>query len=347
MKLKRLLPLILLYSAIVILIIGSKQVAYGVKNGIETCVTLVIPSLFIFMVISNIIVSSKLFPLISLPFKWLGKVIFNLDSSLISIVLLSLVGGYPIGAKLIATKVKRGELNIKTAEKMLCYCVNCGPAFLISGVGIAIFNSMLIGIILYVSQVSACIFVGFLLRKGNDRSTKPLQTISQNLATLTVSSVSDAVKSMGIVCGLIVCFSALMPLIGMITPENILPYINGVFEVTSSCKAIASLQNALILTCAFTSFGGLCVHMQISAMLHKTGISLKKFFLYRIIYTAFSCAVIWGLMQLIPQPISCVSMGDIPSKTNSISPAATIFLILLSIILLFFSKKSVKIKDTI
>lgn len=341
---KKTLYFLVIVAILFLTIYNSKVISSGVKNGIYTCINLVIPSLFIFMVISNIIINSKLGEIISLPFSPIAKHIFGIDKSLFSIVILSLIGGYPIGAKLIANKVKSGELTVKTANNMLCYCVNCGPAFLISGVGVAVYNSLEIGLMLYFSQVIPCFFIGFLLRNKNDIIIKTKKKQYQKSSVLLVNAVNDSVKSMGLVCGFIVLFAGFIPLLNNISS----PYkqlLNGFLEVTTACFELSGLQHALVLTGIFTAFGGICVHMQISAMLNGSGVSLKKFYLFRLLYCTISGLIMWVLVSLNPQVTNCFGITRNTSAITSISPLATIFLILLSIILLFFTKKFVKINE--
>lgn len=334
---KKILPLALCYTAIFTLIFGSKGVSTGVKQGIETCLTLVIPSLFIFMVLGNIIVNSKLSTTIATPISPLCKRVFGLNAGLMSIVLVSLVGGYPIGARMLYSKVTRGEISPDTASHMLCYCVNCGPAFLISGVGANILGNAKIGIIIYFSQMIAC-FIIVLIKRGKVSNVRTHKPTYQTGSTLLINAVSDSVRAMSTVCGLIVCFSVIIALIGNVF-GGFAPLVNGLFEVTSSIQSLASLPYSVVLIAVFTAFGGICVHMQIAAMLKGSGVLLSGFLCYRLLYSAISGGIVWIWLLLFPQPLNCFSVATQLKPLQAVSPVATVFLILLSIMLLFFSKK--------
>lgn len=71
-------------------------------------------------------------------------------------ILLSLIGGYPVGAKMLAAKSAAGAAGSRTAERLLCFCVNCSPAFLIAGVGIPYFHSVEVGCVLWGSPGGSC-----------------------------------------------------------------------------------------------------------------------------------------------------------------------------------------------
>lgn len=353
---KKLLQLFFIYFAMFILVFFSKEFSDGIKNGIKVSFNLIIPSLFIFMIFSNIIMNSNLKNIIALPFRFLGKYIFKINNNYLTIVILSLLGGYPIGAKLISYEVKNNNMSVKTAEKMLCYCVNCGPAFLITGVGLNIFNNNKIGIMLFISQIISCIIVGFLTnffsREENIKQEKIIIKKGYSTSELIVNAVNDTIKAMVIVCGFIVAFSAFLPVIDIFMQsfnQNTRLLLQGFFEVTTGCSSLINISshNAILLACIFTSFGGVCVHLQICAILKDTKIKLFKFFIFRIIYTSISFLIMKLFLYFNNDLINCISL-DLKKQPqlNSVSPVATFFLILLCIILLFFSKKSDRIKGS-
>lgn len=334
---KNILPMLICYGAIFVLVLYSSWVSGGVKLGVETCVNLVIPSLFIFMVLGNIIVSSRLCEAIAMPFSPIGRWLFGLDATLMSIVIISLVGGYPIGARMLAKKVCSGEISSEDASHMLCYCVNCGPAFLISGVGAGILGNAKVGVIICISQVLACFTIA-ILKRGKIGHIKTSKSNYQTGSALLVNAVSDSVKAMATVCGLILCFSVLTAILGQFL-GNATAYINGILEVTTAIKPLSLLTNGAVLIAIFTAFGGVCVHMQIAAMLKGCNVSLKRFFLWRIVYASISGGAVFVWLTLFPEPLNCFGISQQLTPLQQASPTATIFLILLSIMLLFFSKK--------
>ncbi len=350
---KRLLALIVIYFAMFLIIFFSSELSSGIKNGINVSMNLVMPSLFIFMIFSNIIINSKFKHIVSRPFKFLAKYIFRISESNIAIVILSLVGGYPVGAKLISNAINQNSLSRDEASNLLCYCVNCGPAFLISGIGVSIFSSFKIGIYMYISQIIACVITGFIMSFFNKNCIQ--NNISKNTSksipysVLFVKSVNDAVKSMAIICGFIIAFSAFMPMVSVILKYLGSEYghiVQGFLEVTTGCNNLSEISspNAILLATAFTAFGGVCVHLQVYAMISQNGVKMTKFFILRIIYTLISILSMKLFLTLSPATTSCISYNsNIKQDIYSVSPTATMFMILLAIMLLFFTRKSDKI----
>lgn len=351
--LKNLILLGFIYVLLFSILFFSGEMASGIKNGIAVSLNLVIPSLFIFMVFSNIIIKSYLCRILSYPFRFLAKYIFKIPPQHITIVVLSLIGGYPVGANLIAHAIAENKMSNKTGEKLLCYCVNCSPAFLITAVGVNIFNNAKIGLLLFFSQTIACICVGFLTSKFYVKSDDDISSnkhYSKINSSLIVNSVNDAVKSLIAVCSFIVAFSAFLPIIETFT-QNLNPdiklLVQGLLEVTTACDALrhSTSANVILYAAIFTAFGGICVHLQVCAILKKCRIRFFIFYIYRIIYTLISALIVFLCLKLFPNTLNCISINqNQPTQTFSVSPLATFFLILLSILLLFFCRKSDKMK---
>lgn len=351
---KKIFLLFLIYTAMFLLIFYSKELSSGVKNGIQISLNLVIPSMFLFMIFSNMMIHSTFCRILSLPFCFITKHLFHIGEKETSILLLSLIGGYPVGAKLIGDAVRSGRMSSEYGARMLSYCVNCGPAFLISGVGASIFGSLQIGVFLYLSQILACVVVGicnsFSLKRLSSHSCSAYDAaVHTSASTLMVSSVNDAVRSMGVICGFVVAFSAILPLIALIVShfgKEVSFLITGLLEVTNGCNQLmeALPANQILLAALFTAFGGICVHLQICAMLHGSKISIKRFFVYRIPYVLISLLTTKLFLLLNPDLVNTISLSHIISgKPYTVSPVSSVFLIFLGLMLLFFTKKSDKI----
>lgn len=352
--LKKLLLLAGIYLVMFLIIFYSKELSEGIKGGLNAAFQFILPSMFIFMIFSNWLMASGHASLAARPFRPLSRHLFRIPDSAAVIVLLSLIGGYPVGAKLLADEVKQGRLSRETASRMLGFCVNCGPAFLISGVGAGIFGSAAVGGILYLSQIAGCVAVGALSAVGAKREAGGFAPVSQNppgKTVLLVSAVNDAIRSMAVICGFVVAFSAFLPVISAFSaplPESFGYLLRGLLEVTTGCQNLFAFDgfDKILLAALFTGFGGICVHLQVCAMLKSTGISMKGFYLWRIPYLLVSLLTTKGLLRLLPGTVETLGIRhDLASRAFSVSPAATAFLILLCIMLLFFTGKSATLKE--
>lgn len=351
---KQLFLLVSVYFILFLIIFFSTELSSGIKNGMNVSMNLIIPSTFVFMIISNIIIHSNLKYVISRPFRFLAKYIFRISEHNLAIVILSLVGGYPIGAKLISNAVSQNRMSREEASNLLCYCVNCGPAFLISGIGVTIFSSFQIGLFMYLSQIIACVCIGFILsffnRKFKKTDNPQRENESCSYPALFVNSVNDSVKSLAVICGFVIAFSAIMPIVSIPLNRlggNYAAILQGFLEVTTGCSSLAGLpsSSSILQAAAFTAFGGICVHLQVYVMISQNHIKMTKFFIFRILYTLISVFSMKLLLAISPETANCISYNsNVNPDLYSVSPIATIFMILLGIMLLFFTKKSDKMK---
>lgn len=350
-------PLILcgIYLTLFLILFYSRELSQGIREGIALSLNLVIPSMFLFLIASNLIIGHR--DLFARPFRGLARLL-GIPAGEAAVVILSLTGGYPVGAKLLGDGVREGRLSPQEAERMLPYCVNCGPAFLISGVGSALFGNPMVGFCLYLSQIAACLAVGvlssFRLEGGRLRRHPPAGNRSRaetGFSRGIVAAVSDAVRSMGMICGFVTAFSALGPVLDLLLEGMGLEtacLIQGLLEVTGGCGRLADAQtgNPVLLAAVFTAFGGICVQLQICAMVKPAGIRMGRLLAFRPVYVLISGAITWLLLRLIPGgAAACLAISrEIPSRAVSVSPAASFFLILLGVMLLFFNGKSDKMR---
>ena len=104
--------------------------ASGAKEGLMLCGSIIIPSLFPFTFCVMFINKSGILKFLK-PLNPITQFLFHLNYYEFSLFLLSLIGGYPLGAKLL----NQSGINDKKAKIMINYCINAGPAFVVLAVG--------------------------------------------------------------------------------------------------------------------------------------------------------------------------------------------------------------------
>lgn len=334
-------------------ILLSGEITDGISYGIHLCLNSLIPSLFFFMILSSLILNSPLCGILARPFSTPARRLLRLDAPLFVLFLLSLIGGYPIGPRLIAQQLRAGSISRQTAQSMMPFCVNCSPAFLICYLSPYLWGDLRPGVMLYLSQVMAAILLAILsgfrkpIRASSAGSTKSGQPVS----VLLVDSVNQAAKAMGTICSFVVAFCAFFPVLDRFLPQGgpaIL--VKGLLEVTAGCQALAELpvSRGILGAALFTSFGGVCVFFQIIAMISGSGISIWRWLVSRLLYTALSTGLCWAGLLLFPQAVSCAASAAPALKHQwfTTSPAASFCMILLAGFLLFLSAPPAKGKRT-
>jgi sporulation integral membrane protein YlbJ len=323
--------LILLLAAGLLTMAGA--VAEGVREGLTLCVNVIVPSLFPFMILSGYVALSGLGPWVALPLRPLTRKLLRLPDEAGSVYLMSLIGGYPVGARTMATLIQTGRLNPKLASRMLCYCVNAGPAFLVAAVGLGFFRSAAAGWILLAGQVSSSLLIGaFVSRQAKEEEGRFVQPPS-DAGNAFVAAVGNASAAIINTCAFVVLFSGLNALLresGLIAAaENAFPFsqlpmglaeslLAGIMEVTGGCAAASSLagNTAFLLTAFFVSFGGLSIMAQIASAVHGTGVDLRGFLLTRFVHGALTAAISY--------PLYLAFAHSIPTFCPTNAPAARV-----------------------
>lgn len=299
----------------VTLLVFSKECASGALSGIEMCLNVLIPSLFPFMAVSSFIVKSGIADLLGKPFGKIMKTVFGLSPCFAPILLLSVTGGYPIGAKSCNEVYKSGTANIDECKRAGVFMVCAGPGFLISFIGMSIYNDKKIGTIMLCSQILSVLITGIanrIINRGKITvSTKTNKTIKMNFTKSVVESVYDASKGMFSICSFVIAFSALTGIISaLITDDFAKTMIIATFEVCAGVKAVSA--ELPVWAVAFVAgFGGICVHFQIFSVLGKLKINKIIFFCYRIIQGILTAAFTYIGMLIFYDTKSVFSVGTV------------------------------------
>ncbi|MDR2558302.1 MAG: hypothetical protein LBC86_01975 [Oscillospiraceae bacterium] len=316
---------LLLLSA---LIFDAKNMTGAIVRSIETCLYTIIPALFGFMVISSYLLRSGLYRILFKPLYLILRCVIRLNEEEFGIFLLSLFGGYPVGAKLAAEN--------KLTRNILPYCYCPSPGFVISTAGFGLFSNSRAGLAVYLSNVLACVILSVLLnirRKDitDEKSRPPLQL---NAFTPAVMSAGSALFP---VCAVIVAFGVIKGTLQFIGIESTI--IFAVLEISSISQFVPN-PVFLPFIAALFSTGGLCILMQIPAILGpgakaKNKIPLRGFFWWRIPAALLSAAICRLLMPFIDFtayiPVSTAETAVISTQAGS--PIASAALLIMAVIL--------------
>ena len=274
----------------------SKAVSAAMTQALALCVQVLLPSLFPFFVLSSMFISTGVIQRLSTrlekPFQWL----FGLPGSFGAALLLGAAGGYPVGAKTIATLYQQGQCSKRDAEKALRFCNNAGPAFLISAVGASLLQDPHAGLKLYAVHVLSALIIGFIYRKNTDHVKYHGITADHMRNTATISlflrAVTDAFSSFLNVSAFVLIFSVIstmlqqLPLIDSLhclPGGGILWYglLAGFLELTSgvACLTQGVLPSSILLPALsfLCGWGGCSVQFQTINLLHDAGLSCRQY----------------------------------------------------------------------
>ncbi|MBP3654538.1 MAG: hypothetical protein J6J04_03800 [Oscillospiraceae bacterium] len=302
-------------------LVGASDGAVGgAKNALDVCASVIIPCLFPFFVISYLINQLGIS-------TWLGQhvqtpmsLLFGVSGTGAGVFILGILGGYPLGAAVISDLVQKGELDLKEGEKLLAFCNNSGPAFLIGAVGIGVFHSSALGLVLYGIHILAAVITGLFLSGTRYPDTKPREIFifSTNLSTALPESIGKAALQVVQICGYVIFFGAVVGILeelgvfsaiygslatySGLTLHHTKALCMGLMELGCGVGAMAdaAVTPQALTICAFlTGFGGISVAMQTAGVLHGTGIRLRYHLLGRLCSSAISAFLMFTFSSII------------------------------------------------
>ena len=160
-----------IFIIILCLLVSPERYSVVALNGALVWATILLPTLFPFMFFSRLFSSFDFIESISRKIDKLTKKIFNIPGDGVYIYLLSILCGYPIGAKLTHDLFFDGRINSGEANRIMALASNCGPMFIIGSVAIGMLHSKLAGLIIYFCQIKYChfntIIIGILYIRRN------------------------------------------------------------------------------------------------------------------------------------------------------------------------------------
>lgn len=329
------------------LLVCPRAAADGILSGLRVAGASVIPALFPYFVISNLLLQSS----INLPKKMSSvfQKLFHVSPEGLSAFLFGLIGGYPLGAKTASSLYRDNKITKQDASSLLRFCNNTGPAFFLGVAGGKILGSPAAGLCLYVIHLFSAVFCGLLFREKNyriysvQRKKAETFTFSQAFPQAVLQSSSAMLN----ISAFVVFFSGLtaslaaMPFISNIgelltrrfglSRCALKAVCSGALEMTSGIFRLQALKNKQIvfsLLALIITWGGFCVHFQALSQLDKD-IEIKGYYGSKLLQSCVALAI--------SQPVGALIYGSF--SLLSVVPLALLPMLFLCRNLAVFSRK--------
>ena len=345
---------IFIYLAIILLLTNSKNVYMYITNSLNMFIKTFVPSLYIYLLITEILINSNLVYNLSFGLSNILSKIFRIPKDTTFVILISILLGYPNAAKCIAKLYEDNIISLPLARKLISFTNNASPSYILCAIGISIFNSMSIGIILLISHFLSSIIIGICYPYSQHiiQQKVPISNSFYKISSpfdILLTSMLNSFKTLGIILGYLIIFSLIPNLIltHLPTSELLKGIAIGLFELTTGLQAISSVQintTTLILLASFIlSFSSLMIIFQVYSFVYKIGIKLKEIILYKLLHGVISTIITYVILKLNIFTIS----QDIPASLNLnvfqtnpyILPSLYVYIILSTIVVLYLTLK--------
>lgn len=296
------------------------EITHYISVALKLCATSVIPSLFMFMVLSGIMAHT----LKSIPIR--GKVslflsrTFGLPTTVLPICLLGLFCGAPSGTLGICELYSSGMCSKDEAERAIIISNNCSAAFILSIVSSALASTFGAVIILF-SNIITTVIIYLLVFKSSKtvtQSVKKQPPKIHGISNLITSSITSSAQTMLMLCGHIVffyCISAVISeklcRIALLITQNhstagfVKAAASSLFEVTTGVLTSASLSENLrfVMISAGVAFCGLSIIFQVISIASKYKLSCARFIYSKILCSLLSPLITLLLLFIIPKEV--------------------------------------------
>ena len=295
---KRFLPYIPIAIVTVLMFVFPKTSISCARETLYLTQEIIVPSLFPFFICSGLLLYSGLAEALSKISAPIMRPLFNVGGPGSAALVLGNVSGYPQGAITACQLYESGYLSKSETQRLLAFCNNSGPLFILGAVGSGIYSNGKIGLVLYISHIIATLLVGILFRFYNqDKHSAPPYAITQteeSFSQVFSKVLASSINSILIVCGAIIFFGAVSGMLTKILPVNdkIQAIIYGFLELSGGTKKISQtllpLTAKLVWSAFFIGFAGICVHIQVAAIVAKHHLSLMPYIAGKLLHGIIS-----------------------------------------------------------
>lgn len=264
----------------------------GTISGLKLWATVVLPGLFVAMILTSCILA--LFPM-------------NNAVSYLYVMIAGIFCGFPVGA-ILCGKLHEKNKSETICNRLIAFCNLSSPSFvanyiIFSSIG-GRFPAFRVLLCIYLPVLEMLVYLMIRYRKeifgenvkeqGHIKTTekKASRRITRTkMVHILDQAITSSVKNMLKLGGYIVVFSCFAAYIVQIPFENdiLTAIICGITEITNGIYLLSQLhvdiRLIVLLIVGINALGGCSTLMQTAGMTHGTGISIKKYIYYKLIFT--------------------------------------------------------------
>lgn len=313
---------------IILFVLNMEDCIASALEGANLVVRAILPTIFPFTVICNLLIS---FDGINIYSKFIGPLFckpLGLSKNCSFPIAASFLCGYPLGAKYSSDIYNMGYIERAEYERLLNIASNAGPVFIIGSVGAAMLFNPIYGYILLIANYLSIIFVGFLTKKRKHNIHKKIQTLppftEKPFGVALKESIENGINTTLNVAAFVIIFSVIIGIIKdnayiniafnslesffNFPKDSIYSLFLGSIEFTNGCKLIASstlsINIKLSMISFICSFSGVSILAQVSSFISKDNISMAKYTFWKLIQGVISFIITFIFSNILLSTVS-------------------------------------------
>lgn len=312
--------IILILSILSYFLVFSKTNFEITSNIVSIFISIVIPSLFPFILFGNILIYSNYFNLlVNSSINKIIKLYFKTSNYGASAIIFGFLFGYPNGARYVNELYENKKIGFKEAEYLLMFVNNSSPAFILSSIGVGLFHNIRIGILLLASHITSSIIIGKIFsyryklkeekRNSFITSQEGETLLNYNISFETITkSIIKSIYTMCMIFGFMVIFILaynymLNTLSYIVKPNKLISaFMLAIAELTSGLNNLIALpinlKTLVILISFFLGFSSLSINFQIFSCVHKNEFKLKSIIKGKLLHGILSAIITYILINI-------------------------------------------------
>lgn len=287
---------LLIFPIMILLIVNPEIYVASALSGLKLFVFNVLPALLPFFFFTRILTAVGSADTLSNKGGRIFTALFGAHPISAYVFVMSVMSGYPVGAKLVSDLHRDGIISDYEAKKIIPFTSAAGSMFTVGAIGVALMHSKSCGFIILFCHYAALILNGFLYR-GRTKSkllSPPVADTDNLLYEASYSSVvsillvglyitimyvvTDMLNNTGIMS--LIC----APLRSVTDDTFALGVVSGILEMTRGTVILSECEGILVLPAitAIVSFGGVSVTLQSMAFLGSCKIKASYYLLTKL-----------------------------------------------------------------
>ncbi len=296
---------ILLLFFVILIVIFPQSATKGAATGLLLWFRTLLPTLLPFMILTDLMLNYQVADLLcKILYPIFGR-LFQLSHNGCFAMIVGLLCGYPMGAKVSADLVRSKKITESEGQYLLSLCNLASPVY-INGFLLHSCLNVKRNMVYYFLCLYLPIIIISLMKRIMNRNRKDIYSIrnlqnetpnhnthndlSSNYTLQQASThglehcVMCGLKSIAMLGGYVILFAVIQELLNSVTgflPETLQLLLMGILEMTNGTEAISdsTLSDSMqtIMSLSLTSFGGCSCLFQTKSMLTGTNLSIRKY----------------------------------------------------------------------
>lgn len=276
-------------ALVALMLANPRAASLGAARAMAHWYATVAPALFPFMALMPLLTCRDAARAYERVLGRVTRVLFDLPGAAASAMAVGMMAGSPAGTIAARRVAAQSGMNQGQLRRLAFAFSGFSPAFLVSGIGVAMLGSAAMGWRLLAAQVLAQLTLALLFRRAWRDQTEPVPDVPGG----DDQPVRAAVLAVLGICGYMALFGAITGAMGACLGRGPADALLCLLDVPSGARLVAALPmeeaKKLVLLSGMCGFGGACVAAQNLAALRGCGVRVGEYVAARALAAAL-CA---------------------------------------------------------